>query len=72
VLTGVSRLPAFPATHGSPHDYDRHVPLVFWGGTWKAGRRETPVSTVDLAPTLAGALALPVPEPIDGVDRQLR
>lgn len=64
--------PSFPATHGSPHDYDRHVPIIFWGGPWKGGRRSSPVSTVDLAPTLAGALGLAVPEPLDGVDRKLR
>ena len=62
--------PSFTATHGSPHDYDRHVPLVFWGA-FKARRVTTPVSTVDLAPTLAGALGLAVPEPVDGLARDL-
>lgn len=62
---------SFPATHGSPHDYDRHVPLVFWGGAWPARQITTPVSTVDLAPTLAEALRLTVPEPIDGIARSL-
>ncbi|HJV90515.1 MAG TPA: alkaline phosphatase family protein [Holophagaceae bacterium] len=61
---------SFPATHGSPHDYDRHVPLIFWGAA-KARNVDRPVSTVDLAPTLAGLLHLKVPEAIDGVPRTL-
>ena len=61
---------SFPATHGSPHDYDRHVPIIFWG-TGK-GPVSQPVSTVDLAPTLAALLRLKVPEAIDGVPRSLK
>ncbi|HJV21325.1 MAG TPA: alkaline phosphatase family protein [Holophagaceae bacterium] len=61
---------SFPATHGSPHDYDRHVPLVFWGAA-KARKVDRPVSTVDLAPTLAAVLRLKVPEAVDGVPRAL-
>lgn len=22
------------ATHGTPHDYDQHVPILFWGPRW--------------------------------------
>ncbi|MBI3131957.1 MAG: alkaline phosphatase family protein [Acidobacteria bacterium] len=61
---------AFPATHGSPHDYDRHVPIIFWGAG--KGPVSQPVSTVDLAPTLAALLRLKVPEAIDGVPRSLK
>jgi predicted AlkP superfamily pyrophosphatase or phosphodiesterase len=52
------------AGHGSPHDYDRRVPLLFWG-PWKAAERKEPVRTIDLAPTLARALG---PRPSAGVD----
>ena len=55
-----------PAQHGSPYDYDRRVPLIFWG-SWKAERRQDPVSTVDLAPTLANELAIKPAEPLDGI-----
>jgi predicted AlkP superfamily pyrophosphatase or phosphodiesterase len=40
-------------THGSLHDYDRHVPLIFLGGGIRAGRDASPVSPADIAPTLA-------------------
>jgi len=53
-------------THGSPHDYDRHVPLVFWGRGIGAGTVETDVSTVDIAPTLCDLLGIEIPGIIDG------
>lgn len=50
--------PADYATgHGTPHAYDRRVPLIFWG-PWKGGERREPVRTVDLAPTLARELGI--------------
>lgn len=52
------------AGHGSPYDYDRRVPLIFWG-PWKPARHGEPVSVVDLAPTLARQLGI---EPGPGVD----
>jgi len=56
-------------THGSPYAYDTHVPFVVAGpGIAPATVAET-VLTVDLAPTLAELLAVPVPEEIDGVSR---
>lgn len=55
------------ATHGSPHEYDTHVPLAFWGPAWvSAGRREGRVAVVDLAPTLAKVLGLPAPAASQG------
>lgn len=53
------------AGHGSPHDYDRRVPLLFWG-PWKAGERTEPVRTIDLAPTLACALGIHPSTTVDG------
>jgi predicted AlkP superfamily pyrophosphatase or phosphodiesterase len=55
-----------PAQHGTPYDYDRRVPLIFWG-PWKAERRTSPVSTVDIAPTLAKEFGVKPSEPLDGV-----
>jgi predicted AlkP superfamily pyrophosphatase or phosphodiesterase len=58
---------ANPATHGSPHDYDAQVPLIFWGRSFRAGRDEAFTRVVDIAPTLASLLGLTPPERLDGV-----
>lgn len=52
--------------HGSPWNYDRRVPMLFWWPGAKAEDRFVPVETVDIAPTLAGALNLTPPADIDG------
>jgi hypothetical protein len=49
------------ATHGSLHDYDQHVPLVFFGRPFKAGRYGEPSTPADLAPTLAAVAGIPMP-----------
>jgi predicted AlkP superfamily pyrophosphatase or phosphodiesterase len=53
-------------SHGSPYAYDRHVPLVVWGPGIEPGLDERPVATVDIAPTLAVLLGIPVPSGLDG------
>lgn len=40
-------------SHGSPYDADSHVPLIFWGTSFKKGRFENSVRMVDVAPTCA-------------------
>jgi len=57
------------ATHGSPYYYDRHVPLVFMGPGIAPGLSHERARTVDLAPTLATLLGVPVPDGVDGVSR---
>lgn len=47
------------STHGSPHDYDTHVPLVWFGAGVKAGVHRDRTGVNDLAPTLAHLLGLP-------------
>lgn len=54
------------ATHGSFHDYDSHVPMVFYGPAFKPGRYPGFVRTVDIAPTLAAVLRVKPTEPVDG------
>ncbi len=55
------------ATHGSPHRYDTHVPLMYWGPRWiRAGRVDTPAEMVDLAPTLARMVGAPTPAQAEG------
>lgn len=48
-------------SHGSPYDYDSHVPLVFWGGGIKAGVYTQTVGVSDIAPTLAAILHIQAP-----------
>ena len=40
-------------SHGSPYNYDTHVPLVFFGKGVKPGRYEVFADIVDIAPTVA-------------------
>jgi hypothetical protein len=55
------------ASHGSPRDYDSHVPLIFAGAGITPGKRSQFVRTVDLAPTLAQLLGVKPSERLDGV-----
>jgi arylsulfatase A-like enzyme len=54
------------AEHGSPHDDDAHVPLIFYGAPFRPGRYGTFVRTADIAPTLARALGVVPTEALDG------
>ena len=47
--------------HGTPYEYDRHVPLVFMGPAIKAGAYAGDTGPEDLAPTLALLLGLDYP-----------
>lgn len=54
-------------THGSPYEYDTHVPILFYGPAWvKPGRIARRVEVVDIAPTLAGILEVAAPEASEG------
>lgn len=52
--------------HGTPYSYDRQIPLVFYGQGITGGIDERPSHSVDIAPTLARRLGLPVPAGLDG------
>ncbi len=55
------------ATHGTPHAYDTHVPIAFYGPAWIGpGKVEQRVGVADIAPTLAGLLRVPVPSSSEG------
>lgn len=54
------------AQHGSPHDYDTRVPVVFYGAPFRAGRQREAARVVDIAPTLAQALGVPPSERLEG------
>jgi predicted AlkP superfamily pyrophosphatase or phosphodiesterase len=50
----------YVATHGSPWDYDRRVPILFWRPGMAAANREEAVDTVDIMPTIAAIIGIPV------------
>ena len=55
------------SSHGSPWDYDRRVPILIWRPSMPATVRDEAISTVDIMPTLAAMLGVPVePSAIDG------
>lgn len=49
------------SNHGTPHSYDTHVPLLWFGVGVKPGVYTERVNVADLAPTLAHILGLPAP-----------
>jgi predicted AlkP superfamily pyrophosphatase or phosphodiesterase len=58
--------PGYVATHGSFWDYDRRVPILFWRKGMTGFEQPLSIETVDIAPTLAGLIHVPVPVQIDG------
>ena len=49
------------SAHGSPHHYDTHVPLIWFGPGIRPGVHLERIGIDDLAPTLAALLQVPVP-----------
>jgi predicted AlkP superfamily pyrophosphatase or phosphodiesterase len=54
------------ATHGSPHDSDANVPIIFYGAGIKAGRNTRRALVVDIAPTLAQIVGVRPMDVLDG------
>ena len=50
----------YVATHGSPYDYDRRVPILFWRKGMTGFEHPAGVETVDIMPTLAHQIGLPL------------
>lgn len=61
VVPGTAPVPGYVATHGSPWDYDRRVPILFWRKDLAHEELPQPVETVDIAPTLAALVGLVEP-----------
>jgi predicted AlkP superfamily pyrophosphatase or phosphodiesterase len=55
--------------HGTAHEYDRHVPVVFMGAGVTAGTYDAPCGPQDIAPTLGALLGLDYP--LQDADRLL-
>ncbi len=57
----------FGTTHGSPYEYDSHVPLVFSHPDFQATTRSDSVATIDIAPTLGDILGVKPLNEVDGI-----
>ena len=55
--------------HGTAHEYDRHVPVVFMGPGIAPGTYDAPVGPEHIAPTLGALLGLDYP--LQDADRLL-
>ena len=53
-------------THGTPYDYDNHVPLIFSGPGIRAGTYAQKIAINDVASTLAALLAVEAPSGSSG------
>ena len=49
-------------THGTPHEYDTHVPVILLGGSIKGGRSSSNVTPADIAPTLGSLAGVRLPQ----------
>jgi hypothetical protein len=66
-VTPIADTKLYVATHGSPWDYDRRVPILFWRRGMTQSIRNDSIETVDIMPTLAAAIGLAVDQKsIDG------
>jgi arylsulfatase A-like enzyme len=52
--------------HGSPWNYDTHVPMIFVGSQIPSQLVYRPVQPADLAPTLSALLGMSPPASADG------
>jgi predicted AlkP superfamily pyrophosphatase or phosphodiesterase len=59
-ITPIASPKSSVATHGSPWDYDRRVPILLWRPGMPENLRDQPVGVVDLMPTLAAMLGVRV------------
>ncbi|MEO8547384.1 MAG: alkaline phosphatase family protein [Sphingomicrobium sp.] len=59
-VTPIADTTYYVATHGSPWDYDRRVPILFWRPGMGPADRNEAVETVDIMPTLGAMLGLRV------------
>lgn len=66
-VTPIPDTTRYVATHGSPWDYDRRVPVLFWRRGVAPAASDSAVDTTDIMPTLAAWIGLPVAaDSVDG------
>jgi hypothetical protein len=59
-VTPIGHVTKSVATHGSPWDYDRRVPILFWRPGFRGATVNAAADTVDIMPTLAALIELPL------------
>ncbi len=66
-VTPIGHVTSAVATHGTPWDYDRRVPILLWRPGMAPALREDAVETVDIMPTLSAMLGVTLaPGAVDG------
>ena len=53
-------------SHGSPYDYDSHIPFIIANGRREGSISTIKVKSVDIAPTIAKSLNISFPSNLDG------
>jgi predicted AlkP superfamily pyrophosphatase or phosphodiesterase len=53
-------------SHGTPYDYDRDIPLLFWGPDIEPAQVGGRAASVDIGPSLARKLGVATPQGLDG------
>ena len=59
-ITPIADTKSYVSTHGSPWDYDRRVPILFWRRGMAATNRNDSIETADIMPTLAASIGLTI------------
>jgi len=66
-VTPIADTTRYVSTHGSPWDYDRRVPILFWRPRAAGATIERSADTTDFMPTLASLIGLELaPASVDG------
>lgn len=52
---------SYAATHGSPYNFDTHIPLIWYGANINIGKSYKRYNITDIAPTIAAILNIPNP-----------
>ncbi len=67
VMPALQSAKPYTTMHGTPWDYDRRVPILFWRKGMTRFEQPLAVETVDILPTLAAMIGLKIPAgEIDG------
>lgn len=65
ITPGAGRVGGTVSGHGTPWEYDRRVPIVFWTPEARGQERFFAIRTIDIAPTLANVVGVDAP-PVEG------